>query len=234
MKFKIINPDWGMTEEQMEQRCRILADYTNRRIQLSMECLAKTKVSLDSPADLVRAGPEILQMAIQAEQEGYDAVILYCFSDPVMEACRQAVSIPVVGAGQAACLLLPAVAYHGALLVADQNRIPEKRMALSRTGLASERICGYEPVHARGLDPIEHRGQLKKELLKAGQRALEHTEAQALILGCLSFLGLAEELSAGLMVPVIDPGPASVCLAETLVCMHLRSSPRAYPPYPHF
>ncbi len=234
MKFKIINPDWGMTEEQMEQRCRILEDYTRHRVQLSMECLTQTKVSLDSLVDLVRAGPEILKIAIRAEQEGYDAVILYCFSDPVMEACRQAVSIPVVGAGQAAYLLLPAVAYHGVLLAADQNRIPEKMVSLSRTGLAADRICGYEPVHARDLDPIEHRRQLKKELLKAGRRALEHTDAQALILGCLSFLGLSEELSAELMVPVIDPGPASVCLAETLVCMHLRSSPKAYPPYPHF
>ena len=77
MKFKIINPDWGMTEEQMEQRCRILEDYTRHRVQLSMECLTQTKVSLDSLVDLVRAGPEILKIAIRAEQEGYDLSLIH-------------------------------------------------------------------------------------------------------------------------------------------------------------
>ena len=221
MKLMIINPDWGMTEEQMKQRCLMLADCSGSDALISMECLTETEVQLDSQADIVLAGPEILRMAVRAEQRGYDAVILYCFSDPAMEACRERMSIPVVGAGQAACLTLPMLGYQGALLVADRRRIPEKKVFLHRTGLSMDRICGYEAIQTQGLDPFRDRVQLREELLDAGRRAIAHTDAQVLILGCLSFLGFARELEEELSVPVIDPGPASVCFAEALVRQRL-------------
>lgn len=74
---------------------------------------------------------------------------------------------------------------------------------------------------------------LKNSLLDAGRRALEKTDAQVLILGCLSFMGLARELEEELSVPVIDPGPASVCLAEALVRQGLRPGRKAYQYYKH-
>lgn len=228
MKLMIINPDWGMTREQMDVRCRILAGYAGSDTEISMECLTETRVFLNSAADIVLAGPEILKMAVRAEKEGYDAVILYCFSNPAMDACRQAVSIPVIGAGQAACLMVPAVGHHAAVLVADERRIPEKMAGLPLTGLSSERICGFEAIRTKGLDPIQDREQLKKELLDAGHRVLERTNAQVLVLGCLSFLGLAKELEQELSIPVIDPGPAGICLAEALVRQGLHSSKSAY------
>lgn len=231
MKLMIINPDWGMTREQMDARCRILKASAGEDVELAMECLTETEVYLDSAADAVLAGPEILKMAVESERQGYDAVILYCFSDPALEACRQAVSIPVVGAGQAACLLIPTVGYHGAVLLADGERIPEKKVSLARTGISMDRICGFEAVRTKGLDPIRDRTLLKEELLAAGRRALEHTDAQVLVLGCLSFLGLSKELERELLVPVIDAGPASVCLAEVLVRQGLRPSKKAYLKY---
>lgn len=233
MKLMIINPDWGMTKEQMDVRCRILSEYAGPDVEISMECLTKTRVNLNSMVDIVLAGPEILEMTASAEQRGYDAVILYCFSDPVMEACRQMVSIPVVGAGQAACLMLPLVGYHGAVLVADEGRIPEKKVSIGRTGLSPERICGYEAVRTGRADVSNDRMNLKNSLLDAGRRALEKTDAQVLILGCLSFMGLARELEEELSVPVIDPGPASVCLAEALVRQGLRPGRKAYQYYKH-
>lgn len=228
MKLMIINPDWGMTREQMDKRCRILSQYVQEGTDLSMECLTDTKVYLDSVADAVFAGPEILKMAMRAEAEGYDAVILYCFSDPVMEACRQAVRIPVIGCGQAACLLIPVLGYQGALLLADAERIPEKMFSIERTGLAEKRVAGFEAVTKKGLDPETQRAELLNELTAAGQRALQKTGAQVLVLGCLSYLGMAEELEKRLQVPVIDPAAAGVALAESVVRQKLTHSTRAF------
>ena len=123
-----------------------------------------------------------------------------------MEACRQAVSIPVVGCGQAACLMIPLVAYQGAVIVADERRIPEKRMSIGRTGLSADRIAGFEAIK------VQEQEETRK----------------ALVLGCLTFLGTAPELEKLLGVPVIDPGPAAVILAEGMVRQGLRSSVRAF------
>ena len=100
MRIKIINPDYGMTPEEMRERCALLKRAAGPDVELSMACLEKSHVNLDSMLDAALAAPEIILMALEAQARGYDAVVLYCFSDPAVEACREAVSIPVVGGGQ--------------------------------------------------------------------------------------------------------------------------------------
>jgi len=46
--------------------------------------------------------PAILDEVVRAEREGADAVIVDCALDPSLPALREAVEIPVVGAGQSA------------------------------------------------------------------------------------------------------------------------------------
>ena len=228
MKIRVINPDWGMTEKQMQDRCAYLQKYVSEDTVIEMECLTKTRVYLDTVADAVLAGPEILEMAVRAEAEGADAIVLYCFSDPAMEACRQMVSIPVVGAGQSACLLIPVLGYQGVILIADEQRIPEKMVSFYRMGLETDRIAGFEAVQAHGLDPFKNREQMLEALAAAGKRALQKDGATVLVLGCLSFLGVAQELSERLQIPVIDPATHAVATAEILARQHLKNSQLAY------
>lgn len=109
MKIFIINPDFGVTPEQMAARCHLLSVHVGPDVELHMECLVENHIEIDSALDAALAAPEIIKMAVRAESEGYDAVVLYCFSDPAVDACREVVSIPVVGGGQASCLLAPLV-----------------------------------------------------------------------------------------------------------------------------
>lgn len=229
MKLMIINPDWGVTGERMRQELKQLSAFVSPDTTLDMECLQRTRVYLDSPADAVWAGPEIVEMAVRAEKNGYDAVVLYCFSDPALEACRQAVSIPVVGAGQTACLMIPQAGYQGCVLTADAGRIPEKLADISRTGLDAGRILGFEGVSVEGLDVVRDRELVLERLAEAGRRILCRTPGQVLVLGCLIFLGMASELEERLQVPVLDAAALSVGMAELLVRQNIHSSRRAYP-----
>lgn len=229
MKLMIINPDWGMSAKRMQEELAQLSAFVSRDTILHMECLQKTRVSLDSPADAAFAGPEIVEMAMRAEKNGYDAVVLYCFSDPALEACRQAVSIPVVGAGQTACLMIPQAGYQGCVLTADAGRIPEKLAALSRTGLDEGRVLGFEGVLVEGLDVVRDRELVLDRLTEAGRSVLGRTGGQVLVLGCLIFLGMGLELEQRLQVPVLDAAALSVGMAELLVRQKIRSSRRAYP-----
>lgn len=113
MKIFIINPDFGVTPEQMAARCHLLSVHVGPDVELHMECLVENHIEIDSALDAALAAPEIIKMAVRAESEGYDAVVLYCFSDPAVDACREIVSIPVVGGGQASCLLAPLVGRQG-------------------------------------------------------------------------------------------------------------------------
>lgn len=229
MKILIINPDYGMTQEEMALRCRILEEYTAPDTQLAMVCPQNSGVELNSALDVVLAAPEIVQLAAEGQNAGFDAVVLYCFSDPVIDACREALRIPVIGGAQASCLAALNVCRSFGVILADEARLPEKKLFLHTLGVSPERIGQIAAVNLNGISPWADRETTFKKLLACGQKMMRETHTEAIVLGCLSFLGLAEPLSRVLGIPVIDPAVAAVTTAESIVRQRLFTSKVSYP-----
>lgn len=229
MKILIINPDYGMTQEEMALRCRILEEYTAPDTQLAMVCPQSSGVELNSALDVVLAALEIVQLAADGQNAGFDAVVLYCFSDPVIDACREALRIPVIGGAQASCLAALNVCRSFGVILADEARLPEKKLFLRTLGVSPERIGQIAAVNLNGISPWADRETTFKKLLACGQKMMRETHTEAIVLGCLSFLGLAEPLSRVLGIPVIDPAVAAVTTAESIVRQRLFTSKVSYP-----
>lgn len=229
MKILIINPDYGMTQEEMALRCRILEEYTAPDTQLAMVCPQSSGVELNSALDVVLAAPEIVQLAADGQNAGFDAVVLYCFSDPVIDACREALRIPVIGGAQASCLAALNVCRSFGVILADEARLPEKKLFLRTLGVSPERIGQIAAVNLNGISPWADRETTFKKLLACGQKMMRETHTEAIVLGCLSFLGLAEPLSRVLGIPVIDPAIAALTTAESIVRQRLFTSKVSYP-----
>ena len=229
MKILIINPDYGMTQEEMALRCRILEKYTAPDTQLAMVCPQSSGVELNSALDVVLAAPEIVQLAADGQNAGFDAVVLYCFSDPVIDACREALRIPVIGGAQASCLAALNVCRSFGVILADEARLPEKKLFLRTLGVSPERIGQIAAVNLNGISPWADRETTFKKLLACGQKMMRETHTEAIVLGCLSFLGLAEPLSRVLGIPVIDPAVAAITTAESIVRQRLFTSKVSYP-----
>lgn len=229
MKILIINPDYGMTQEEMALRCRILEEYTAPDTQLAMVCPQSSGVELNSALDVVLAAPEIVQLAADGQNAGFDAVVLYCFSDPVIDACREALRIPVIGGAQASCLAALNVCRSFGVIPADEARLPEKKLFLRTLGVSPERIGQIAAINLNGISPWADRETTFKKLLACGQKMMRETHTEAIVLGCLSFLGLAEPLSRVLGIPVIDPAVAAVTTAESIVRQRLFTSKISYP-----
>lgn len=229
MKILIINPDYGMTQEEMALRCRILEEYTAPDTQLAMVCPQNSGVELNSALDVVLAAPEIVQLAADGQNAGFDAVVLYCFGDPVIDACREALRIPVIGGAQAPCLAALNVCRSFGVILADEARLPEKKLFLRTLGVSPERIGQIAAVNLNGISPWADRETTFKKLLACGQKMMRETHTEAIVLGCLSFLGLAEPLSRVLGIPVIDPAVAAVTTAESIVRQRLFTSKVSYP-----
>lgn len=229
MKILIINPDYGMTQEEMALRCRILEEYTAPDTQLAMVCPQNSGVELNSALDVVLAAPEIVQLAADGQNAGFDAVVLYCFSDPVIDACREALRIPVIGGAQASCLAALNVCRSFGVILADEARLPEKKLFLRTLGVSPERIGQIAAVNLNGISPWADRETTFKKLLACGQKMMRETHTEAIVLGCLSFLGMAEPLSRVLGIPVIDPAVAAVTTAESIVRQRLFTSKVSYP-----
>lgn len=229
MRLLIINPDSGMSGEEMQDRCRRLKKYVSSDTELHMVCLTKSNIELDSRMEAALAAPEIISMAVEGQNQGFDGIVLYCFSDPALEACREAVDIPVIGGGQAACLTVPVLGYRAGLLLAGQSRRAEKEAFIRQSGLNADYVCACCGIDMTDLNPWRDREIVKNRLLEAGEKMIREQAVQVLVLGCLSFLGLGESLGPLLKIPVIDSAAAAVSMAESIVRQQISTSKRSYP-----
>lgn len=218
LKLYIINPDYGEKREDMDQRCGVLRQHVGQDVEISMDCLTKTHVEINGPDDVLRATPEILSMAEQAERQGADAVILYCFSDPAIEECRRRLTIPVIGGAAASCAMAPLYMKRPGVILTDPTRIEEKIQFLYHLRATGDSPCRVDAIDFRGRSIWAHREKALAALIEKG-KTMKEQGADGLILGCLSFLGLAGAVSNAVGVPVIDPAVAAVVMGEAAARM---------------
>lgn len=102
MRIKVLIPNSGMDRKTLNARETMLSRAVSTETEISVDCIQSGPVSIESVTDEVFAGPLLLQEAIRAEREGYDAFVVYCFSDLAITAIRENVDIPVIGPGECA------------------------------------------------------------------------------------------------------------------------------------
>src|SRR4030066_2435457 len=68
--------------------------------------------SVETRRDDALATPDILNKTIQAEKDGFDAVIIDCMADPGLFSAREVVNIPVIGPVEASMHLAAILAHR--------------------------------------------------------------------------------------------------------------------------
>ena len=81
------------------------------------------------------------------------------------------------------------------------------------------------------LDVARNREPVLDRLEDVGRAAMREDRADVLVLGCMSmgFLGITDELTKRLEIPVVNPVTAALKTAEMVVSMGLAHSKAAYP-----
>lgn len=88
----------------------------------------------------------VFQSALHAQEEGYDAVLVMCFGDPMVEHIRQAIDIPVVGLGESAMYQAARMGEKfGIVTISEFNNI-ELNHTVHKYGLSSK-FVGCESIN---------------------------------------------------------------------------------------
>lgn len=165
----------------------------------------------DSASEEV-AIPKIIKLALEMELAGMDGIIISCCTDPALDLVREKVKIPVVGAGQAACLMAKAISTKvGVTSLTDQ--IPENlKNQLGNCLVAYQKVQGISNT----LDLLNKSG---KESVIQSANFLISQGAQCILLGCtgMATIGIANFIEQDLNIPVVDPIVASGSLINYLV-----------------
>jgi allantoin racemase len=95
---------------------------------------------------------------------------------------------------------------------------------------ALDKLASIRYIETSVLEVNQDPGLALDRMLEQGRAAIEQDGADTLVLGCMSmgFLDVAEQMTAVLGVPVINPSKASLKVAEAIVSLGLAHSRRAY------
>ena len=223
MKIMVINPN---TSQSMTDHLRRELEQIKRvDTYLTVVCPDEGPVTIESAYDEAQAIPPTLRLVERANREGYDAVIVACFSDPGLEAAREVSEILVMGIMEAS---LHSAAFLGAkftILTPLPKRIPHKEKDVRRFKLehhlASVRALGMT-VAETDADPV----RTQQRILEVARLAAEQDGAEVVILGCAGMVGYGEAIGRELGLAVVDPSSVALKLTEAMVDAGLRHCKR--------
>ncbi|MBV2149829.1 hydrogenase expression protein HupH [Sphingobium sp. AS12] len=206
---------------------------TLRRPDIDLEFVGcRTGASLvDSAYESTLADAFVLDAGLDAEKEGCAAVCSFSTSDSGIAALRSCLSIPVVGAAQAAFSL--AIQLGGRFSVVTMWE-PWRRAiteTIAKYGLAG-RVASVRQI---GVRPDTHELLNGKEdivfakLEAEARAAIEQDGAEVIMLGSTTMYQSHAYLASVLPCPVINPGLAAYKACETLIDLGLAQSKIAYP-----
>jgi allantoin racemase len=172
------------------------------------------------------AGPYIIAEVQRAQQQGCSGVVLDCMLDPCLWAARQAVTIPVVGPGQATLCFASCIAERFSLITVE-NTVNSLRALVIRNQQQG-RVLDVSGVNAPLGSLVSPSPDLIAEMTTLCQLQIEKG-AEAIVLACTGMSKIAPQLAARLPVPVIDPGAVAVKTTIDMVELGIAHSKAAYP-----
>lgn len=234
LQIRIVTPLCDVTQEQRKATLAEVGQFAGLGIEFDLVTLAAGPASIENLVDDALAAPQVVIETVKAEQAGVDAVIIDCMGDPGLMPARAAVSIPVVGPGEAS-LHLAAMMGHRVGCVSVLDSVRPMLLAHARAYGLAEKLVSVRTIGMPVLE-IEHNlAKLSELLYVESQRMIVHDRVDTIVLGCTGFLGVAEKLehrlrtAANFQVPVVSPLPAAALLAASMAWGGLRHSRRAYP-----
>lgn len=228
IRIKVVIPNSGMDRDTLNARENMLSRAVSPGTQISVDCIPGGPISIESVTDEVTAGPYLLEAGRQAQQEGYDAFVVYCFSDLAVDALRENLSIPVVGPGAVALAAADMLSNRFTVVTTVERNVSRTLRRLKQNPLCREKMAG---VRALNIPVAELRDDPKatmRYLSKLCQKAVEEDWADTLVLGCLGLAEYGDALEQEFGVKVIDPAFLALAWAEMAARLNLRPSRRSY------
>ncbi len=187
----------------------------------------------DSYHDFMLADLAMYEAGVTAQEDGYDAVCVDTMSDSGVNALRSVLDIPVIGPGRASYLAALMLGNKFSVLTQWDPWIALYKKGTQELGIAH--LCAS--VRSINTPPdVENLLGGKEEvvfpkLVEQGLKCIEDG-ADVICLGSTTMHQAHSHLVENLPVPVINPGPLTYKLAETMLGLGLTQSRTAYA-HPH-
>ena len=203
-------------------------------VELSYKALDRGSATIESYYDEYVGAMDMVEKALEAREEGFDAIVIDCFMNPMMEGLRELLDILVVGAGEAALHVASMLGDNFSIIDPDPpHRTYSHRVAAAAGLLHKLRSVRYLNLSVAGLSGDFE--TILRRMVEEAVKAVEEDGAHVIVFGCTGMRPFAEKLAKKMEdygVPVVEPITAAVNVAEALVRLRLRQSKVSYPKPP--
>ncbi len=235
MKIQLLNP-WVADQN--------LIDYERQFVGNDVDIAGLKESRRGSRSNMDRGLPMLFDAVVDAEKQGYDAVVIACFSDPGVEAARELVKIPVIGPLNVGLHIAQIVGTRTLLLATEYARFGRylSRDTIAAYGLQDRVVVrgtnrsvpycleAYRMYRSIGLAS----SSFIDEIVDICVRSVERDAVDAIVLGCGGLLWMKDIIEQrakeqGHGVTVINPLTAAVEMARCLAALKLTHSRLGYP-----
>lgn len=221
MKILVMNPNStiSMTDKIVES--------ARKRASVGTTIIGASGInvpaSIQGHHDEAMSVPGLIARLKQAEIDGIDGVVIACFDDPGIGACREVFSGPVLGICEAAVKAASMISTSFSVVTTLPRSVPVIEELIHGYGLSHRcrRVRSAAiPVLALEEPGSGAREKVRDEIL----RAVHEDNCEAVVLGCAGMADLTEWLTEETGVPVIDGVTVATRMVEALVGCGLKTS----------
>lgn len=191
----------------------------------------------ESPADSAITVYEELKAIVQAQRDGYDAVVVGCFLDPGVREAREVVDIPVFGVANVSLNVCAMLGHRTGVLTTSifiKRGIESNLRECGLNERTTVRCINTNVEELLNSSDEKDRAVLLKALADEAERLIVDDDAAVLTLGCGGLYGYLDELKAlirkrGYDVPFVESHRTAVEVVRSLIRFGYRQSRLTYP-----
>lgn len=230
MKIMVLMNEY--TPEALQRRKDVVEASTSSGVEIGYAVIEGSGGGA-AVTDLHRAmvAPAAGRAAIAAEKAGYDAVVAWGTLDLGVEEGRHLVNIPVIGPGRVAASVAATLCQRFAVIAYSKKQIIMFRKAMRGWGLEPWAV-DYRYVDVLPMDIPDHADEVRERFVAEGRAAVKEKDAELILPLGYSIVPLtlkAADLAEEIGVPVLDPLPVTMRVAEALAASGFKNSREAYP-----
>ncbi|MGI9424425.1 MAG: aspartate/glutamate racemase family protein [Hyphomicrobiaceae bacterium] len=219
ISYQLVAPmEATLGTEEIERRRAFLQRHAGAGIEIEVRSVARGTASIESAYDAAVVVPYILESLRAAVDDGADAVIIGCFSDPGIDALREIVEVPAVGPGMSAMLLALQLGNKFSIIAPNEKGSGHSASYVRQLGI-QDRYASTRGMGLSVVDLARSGNEAMDRIVTVGQRCIDEDGAHVLVLGCMSmaFLGIDAAIQDRLGVPVVSPVIAALKTTETML-----------------
>jgi allantoin racemase len=221
MKILVINPN---TSQLVTDRIAgVVRSIARTETDVDIICIPHGPESLESFYDEALATPYIIDAVKEANQQGYDAVVLAAFCDPGIEALKEISDIPVFGLEEVSFSVALLLGNKFSILTEKKHKENVKAQQVRKHGLES-RFASVRALNMGVVEIASEPERVKQTGIALARKMIEEDGAEVIIMGCASMAGYSKDLESELHIPVIDPVQTTFKVVEGLVEIGLHHS----------